>query len=573
MHSDAAPSSRPRESWTRYWFIAAVLCLFYIVNSYYTAIPLWPLAGHDDGHFLTQGVEITRGHWLGGYTQMTLIKGPGFPFFLVLGKYSQLPFSIFLALFQACSFVLLSFVVGRFAGSPRLALALLLVLLTFPWIWSSPVTRILRDGIYTPQIFVFLALSFRVLWGDVKRPRLVASLAGVTLGWISITREETPWLYPVIGLLILASIFLTWRLKRSARTLVIGVICVAAGVGAVRAAVSTVNLVRYKAFLIADITEPNFRRALAALFSVGGAAQIDHIPLPEKSREAIYQVSPTFAQLRVLLEGENAPLSGWKQAGCGTFGDAACFDYAYPWTMWALRDAVAAAGHYKNARTAARFYRAVALEIEAACKAGKFICLYSPLAEMPPPISGSFQRALAAAHRALEATAMLGPQAPDRMDSLGPPGMIAAARAFLNNPLVEPARLQPQDPPAALEPEGRRVHAVRTMQAAIKTFYRIAWPAACVAFIVLLPVATFFAIRRRHLDFPLLMAWIFTALAGSRIAVLSFLSGYLYDGIQLEYLTPAPYALLVAVVACAYSAVGALLRWDRGISQVGVATG
>jgi hypothetical protein len=559
MPQNATQPSSLRENWTAFYIGGAVACLLYIINAYYTPIPLWPIAGHDDGHFLSQGAQIARGHWLGRYDQMTLIKGPGFPFFLALGSFSHLPYSIFLALFQAGSFALLSLVVGRLACSPRLALALLMVLLTFPWIWSSPDTRILRDGVYTPQIFIFLALCVPALWTDMRRPRLVATLAGLTLGWISITREETPWLYPVIGLLVLVSLFLSWRLNRPVRGLVIGIICIGAGFAGVRAAVSTINYVKYRGFLVADITETNFRRALAAIFSVGGAEEIEHIPIPELSREAIYQVSPAFTEFRPVLEGEKAPLRGWQQAGCATFGGPACHDYAYPWFMWAFRDAAAATGHYKNAGTAARFYRGMWLEIESACKAGRLTCRYSPLAEMPPPVPGSFQRALAAVIRALAATTMLGEQAPDRMDSLGPPDMVAAAQAFLNGPLVEPTRLRPQqDPPAIVSTESPPLRAVRTIQAAIKTFYRIIWPGACVFLVLLLPIATFFAIRRRHLDYVMLVAWIFTALAASRILLLSFMSGYMYNVVTFEYLTPAPYALLVAVVACCYSLLGAL---------------
>jgi hypothetical protein len=74
-------------------------------------------------------------------------------------------------------------------------------------------------------------------------------------------------------------------------------------------------------------------------------------------------------------------------------------------------------------------------------------------------------------------------------------------------------------------------------------------------------------------DYLLLMAWIFTALAGSRILLLSFMSGYMLDAVQFEYLTPAPYALMIAVAACSYSVFAALRRHGHDGSAVAAATG
>lgn len=135
------------DRWILFYAIGAACCLIYIINMYYIPIPLWMDAAHDDGHFISQAQSIVRGRWLGPYNEMTLIKGPGFPLFLVLSHYSHLPYSVFLALFQAGSFMFVSVVAGRLARSPLLALILLIVLLTFPWLWVGPVTRVLRDSL------------------------------------------------------------------------------------------------------------------------------------------------------------------------------------------------------------------------------------------------------------------------------------------------------------------------------------------------------------------------------------------------------------------------------------------
>ena len=54
------------------------------------------------------------------------------------------------------------------------------------------------------------------------------------------------------------------------------------------------------------------------------------------------------------------------------------------WFMWALRDAVAAAGHYSSGTAAADYYRRLANEINIACDEGRLEC-YGRRATMMAP--------------------------------------------------------------------------------------------------------------------------------------------------------------------------------------------
>jgi hypothetical protein len=107
-------------SWAWVFYVPGVLfCVLYVTCMHFTPVALVPIFGHDDGHFMRQGVELTRGHWVGGYSRMTLIKGPGLPIFLALSHFFGLPYPISIALAESGSFFLLSLVVGRLAKAPR----------------------------------------------------------------------------------------------------------------------------------------------------------------------------------------------------------------------------------------------------------------------------------------------------------------------------------------------------------------------------------------------------------------------------------------------------------------------
>jgi|HubBroStandDraft_6_1064221.scaffolds.fasta_scaffold220775_2 hypothetical protein len=49
-----------------------------------------PKAGHDDGLFMRLGASLASGHWLGDFSQFTLMKGPGYPAFLAVTNFSGL---------------------------------------------------------------------------------------------------------------------------------------------------------------------------------------------------------------------------------------------------------------------------------------------------------------------------------------------------------------------------------------------------------------------------------------------------------------------------------------------------
>ena len=82
---------------------------------------------------------------------------------------------------------------------------------------------------------------------------------------------------------------------------------------------------------------------------------------------------------------------GWSVHGCKAL--SVCDDIAGGWFMWALRDAVAAAGHYASGPSAADYYRRLAREINAACADHNLDC-EPERASLMPSWRGEYARPL-----------------------------------------------------------------------------------------------------------------------------------------------------------------------------------
>jgi hypothetical protein len=138
---------------------------------------------------------------------------------------------------------------------------------------------------------------------------------------------------------------------------------------AVLGTVSFLNWRYYGLFTTCELKHHSFASAYGALLRVKHVQEIPFIPVPRETRERIYRVSPAFAELQPYLEG---PLGESAAANSVFFTGipASQREIAGGWFVWALRDAVASAGHAHNAAEAMRYYAQLAREVNAACDRG-----------------------------------------------------------------------------------------------------------------------------------------------------------------------------------------------------------
>jgi hypothetical protein len=359
---------------TRLRYAGLILC-FLSVGLKFWLIAAQPVVAHanasfDDRLFLALAEQILKGHWLGPYSQFTLMKGPMYSLFIAGACLARIPLPIAQHLLYLCGCLLLVVALRPCLNANWQAPTL------FTLLWWQPMSYVeldvLRQNIYTPLTLLVFAglialetrrtagLTARLLWG---------ALLGFSAASFYLTREEGVWVLPGAGLLIGAGIWNCWSEPRMRHGVlgqaIIAAICAAALV----TSICGLNFRYYGWFGTVELRAREFLAAYVALQRPIASEEIPYVPVTREVRTKLYDISPSFGELRSCLEGavglEWANYSDYLtrrpaeelQIGGGSF-------------VWALRDCVIASGHGGSARESLHFYEAIAEEINRACDEG-----------------------------------------------------------------------------------------------------------------------------------------------------------------------------------------------------------
>ncbi|MFM9926049.1 hypothetical protein VLK31_23870 [Variovorax sp. H27-G14] len=350
-------------------------------------------ATFDDALFVRTARHLADGQWLGPYDNLTLAKGMFYSLFInvssTLGvglKMGEHLVYLMVALFAAMA-------VGQRARSRPLAVVLFTALALNPVLWHPELARVIREGLYLSLSFatllLFYALQAPIAGLRLSRMRALAmsTAAGLTLGAFWMTREEGIWIVP--ALVVIVALGMLGQLQRSAEAQgrfvrfpttdvrsLLRLLLPAAGAvmvaGAVVAAVKACNFAEYGVSVSTEFQENGFKRAYGALARIHQDAPRRYVVFPADARARAYAASPTASELKPFLDGDNGNM--WRQVGCTQLAVTECPEILSGWFMWAFRDAVSLAGHYRTAPEAAAFYERLADEVNAACDAGRIPC-------------------------------------------------------------------------------------------------------------------------------------------------------------------------------------------------------
>jgi hypothetical protein len=351
--------------------------LVYLLLASNLPVSIYTTAAHDDAWFVDRARDLVSGNWLGDFDQMTLIKGSGFSLVLAFNHYLGIPVTLMLAMIFLASCLLLSLVLLK-AGLPRwLVMALFVLLLFQPALLP---TRIIRDHVYYSFFLASLAGVIHLVTRQrQKSSYIIVIFSGLSLGLFWITREEGVWILP--GLFVLFIYILSKQPNENISVVTRLKVSVAYFISAaiIPLLIGFTNYLNYGKYELVDFKNAHFVDVLNALNSVEVGPEIPYLPVPQKKREVIYQISPTFAQLKPYFEGAGLR---WSHPGC-SFYPHTCGDYAGSWFMWALRDGVALLGHYETPATVEGYYQQITREITEACNKKMVACSSNPIPFMP----------------------------------------------------------------------------------------------------------------------------------------------------------------------------------------------
>lgn len=323
---------------------------------------------HDDRLMVNMSITLLEGNWLGNYNHMTLIKGIGYPIFLVISKLTGVPYLTLLTLFYITSVLLMIFILSKIIKS-KIWLGIIYIALLF-----NPVTmaldtfqRIYRNGLLPGQIILVICCFFAVyLYRNEKIVKRIIwdFMAGFSLVFLWITREDGIWILPFVFvatiITLTSSIF--ERKKNEKKNLIIKSLLTLVPLIIFIINIGIISFINYKVygeFITNELNSGNFPRMIKTIYSVKPNEDIEYVSVPRDTMNRIYEVSPTLFSIKDEVEKS---LDRWEVNG-KIVGDNEVED---GWFFWSIRDAVYNAGYYRNAASASIFYDAVTEEIEEA---------------------------------------------------------------------------------------------------------------------------------------------------------------------------------------------------------------
>jgi hypothetical protein len=347
----------------------------------------------DDALFLRLARSLLAGQWLGTYDNATLAKGMFYPLFIAASFVANIPLKVAeqLVYLSACAW--LSALVGRQSRRTDLGMALFVLLALNPVMWLAFVARVVREGLYVTLTLLVIGSFVTVLFCEETRLRrrvLLAVASGVALGCFWLTREEGPWIIPSLAVCVLLRLVSggtaePWRVR--VRFLALSLVVVFSTFAGTLALVKTANWYHYGVYETNEFRSSSFQRGYGALARIRHDHWRRYVVFPADARQKAYAVSGAARELRTFFEGADG--ARWRAIGCEQTQTSPCPEILSGWFMWALRDAVAQAGHYRSAREANAFYERLADEIDAACSARQIDCL-APRSTLAPPFRAGY---------------------------------------------------------------------------------------------------------------------------------------------------------------------------------------
>src|ERR1019366_1002898 len=191
------------------------------------SVPIWIL-NTDEILFVRSAWSLLHHAWLGPFDQFTLSKGPAFPAFIALCYLAGVPLLIGEQLVHLAASGAAAYAVMRITHSRGASVVAFSTLALDPSFFGAAASRILRDDWYASVCLllfsvVVIATTFGQLHTRSRLRRIMYVLAGglvagVLLATYWLTREERPWLIPVLAIALIVPALRGWsQLRRRTR--------------------------------------------------------------------------------------------------------------------------------------------------------------------------------------------------------------------------------------------------------------------------------------------------------------------------------------------------------------------
>lgn len=351
-------------------------------------------AKHDDQLFVKMADTMQHFKWLGDFNNLTLAKGPFYSMWMVLTDFLHIPllFSQHLLYVVACLVLVLA-LKPLFSKSWPLFFIYAVVLFNPMNYTDGTATRVTREGVYQSLTLLVVALFIGLMLRLKQGPKNIlfwSASAGIALSAFWLTREEGVWILPFAVPVCAYCIFLAWKqkkpqLKKRIALYALPFLMLLASIHLI----SAINYFTYRSYNVVEFKAPQFLDAYGALTRIKTDHWMRDVPVSAEQRMLAYGVSPTFSELKKVLEGNIR--KGWTKISDENAPSENNGEIKGGWFMWALRDAVERKDFYSDGKTALEFYARMAEEINLACEKKELNC-FPKRSSMNPPWNQNYNQ-------------------------------------------------------------------------------------------------------------------------------------------------------------------------------------
>ena len=384
----------------KYWFPIIVVIAIVVKHIITINLPmnLRDSVGADEYLMLYQAENLVKGNYLGPYDYLTLVKGIGFPVFLACAFKLGLSYLSLYSIYYSVACLVALIPIRRMVKNKVLLLVVFLGLLFCPATLDDNVQLVYRNMLIVPQSLFLLSslmMMYFTLWEDKKR--LFGWTVLASFSWIFMwhTREDSIWSLPLVVMTCVVILIAIISYKKNcgkikqkvSRFLIIMLpffILVLSIHG-----ISYINYKYYGIYTTNQLNDSNYTKAVMLMMKVKPKKEIEHVEITRETLQRIYDVSPTFAELRDRIESDYEHKNGLVMAAedNGEINEDLI--------TWELTGAASERGYYKTAQTAEKFWGDVYDELKEAIDDGKLETRFTLPSRSLIPFptkKGSFQK-------------------------------------------------------------------------------------------------------------------------------------------------------------------------------------
>lgn len=323
---------------------------------------------YDDQLMVEMADNIVNGKWLGEYNSKTLNKGVFTPLFISFTYFLHIPFLIGKEIFYGISCIVFILVLKNKIKNELVLILIYMIILFNPIEYSSDISRVYRDGIYMTLIIYLLAFSLGIFLSrkeNIKSQIKYFIGIGFSISATYLCREENIWLFPFIIFILGATIIpilIDKNLKNKKKRIMLYLI----PINIFFITINIICILNYKYYGVYTLNQywgTPFKSAYGALTRVKPNEEKERVPVTNDTLQELYKYSPKLAEVQDFFEG----IEGEKWRLCGERIEG---EINGGYFHWALMEAVASKGYYKNAKMADNYYKELGKEINDLCDKG-----------------------------------------------------------------------------------------------------------------------------------------------------------------------------------------------------------